>query len=165
MTVKPQHMVDYRSPWEGILGNTDSPIERLFLDAFCHLADMYGYGIGAVLGEGIICVVPQYQIGDMRVDFAITYEFHGQSIRLVIECDGHDWHDRTKAQVARDKSRDRAATVRGWRALRFSGSEIFVSPSQCAFEALDEIMRFQTDVVVKAVGGEATAKTIARPWG
>lgn len=57
----------------------------------------------------------------IRVDFAIASRENG---RVVVECDGHDYHERTKEQAARDRSRDRALTGLGWRVLRFTGREI-----------------------------------------
>jgi hypothetical protein len=52
--------------------------------------------------------------------------------RLIIECDGHDFHERTKEQAAKDRSRDRAATIAGIDVLRFTGSEIWRDPWECA---------------------------------
>jgi hypothetical protein len=54
-----------------------------------------------------------------------------QPIKLAIECDGHDFHERTKEQAARDKSRDRALMADGWLVARFAGSEIWRTPQKC----------------------------------
>lgn len=56
-----------------------------------------------------------------RPDFA----FFTKNVRLIVELDGHDFHERTKEQAARDKSRDRAFVLAGWMVLRFTGSEIY----------------------------------------
>jgi very-short-patch-repair endonuclease len=53
---------------------------------------------------------------------------------LVIECDGNDFHEKTKEQVKKDKQRDRELTNLGYKILRFSGSEIFNNPTACAEE-------------------------------
>jgi hypothetical protein len=51
---------------------------------------------------------------DYRADFLITVEDWNwergqfQLSKLVVEVDGHDFHERTKEQAQRDKSRDRA---------------------------------------------------------
>lgn len=47
---------------------------------------------------------------------------------LAVECDGHDFHAKTKEQVARDRSKDRAATLSGIEFFRFTGSEIWRDP-------------------------------------
>lgn len=65
--------------------------------------------------------------------------------RVVIECDGHDYHERTKQQAARDRSRDRAMTEVGWRVMRFTGSEIWANPFACAKQAIDLALREQVD--------------------
>lgn len=44
---------------------------------------------------------------------------------VAIECDGHDFHEKTKEQAARDKQRDRDLQSIGWAVARFTGSEIF----------------------------------------
>ena len=69
--------------------------------------------------------------GRYRLDFGITAP-NGQ--RLAVECDGHDFHERTKEQARNDKSRDRALTAEGWKVLRFTGSEIFKDARRCAGE-------------------------------
>ena len=44
---------------------------------------------------------------------------------LVLEVDGHDYHERTKEQATHDKSRDRLMTAAGYTVFRFTGSELF----------------------------------------
>lgn len=66
-----------------------------------------------------------------RVDFLLE---HGVR-KLAIECDGHDFHDRTKQQAAYDRSRDRELLRIGIPTIRFTGSEIAHSAERCADEA------------------------------
>jgi hypothetical protein len=56
-----------------------------------------------------------------------------------IECDGHDYHERTKAQAAKDRSKDRRLKFKGLDVLRFTGSEITRSPERCVDEVDDLI--------------------------
>ena len=57
------------------------------------------------------------------MDFAIFVKgIAKEEIKIVVECDGHDFHEKTKDQVARDKSRVRDLEIAGWRVLRFTGS-------------------------------------------
>jgi very-short-patch-repair endonuclease len=90
------------------------------------------------MAERGIFIAPQYQIDNYRVDFLMgaTYEPLTLSKCLVVECDGHDWHERTKEQAARDKSRDRHLSTRVGRGSRFTGSEIFRTPAVCAADAI-----------------------------
>lgn len=69
-----------------------------------------------------------------RADFTISDDEKG--LHVVVECDGHDFHERTKEQAARDKARDRAMVAEGYSVLRFTGSEIWKDPARCASEAL-----------------------------
>ncbi len=65
--------------------------------------------------------VAQYGIGPYRADFAFP------EVRLVVECDGRQWHD-----PGRDAQRDAALRRLGWEPLHFTGSEINVNPAACA---------------------------------
>jgi very-short-patch-repair endonuclease len=67
-----------------------------------------------------------------RADFLISDEESG--LRIVVECDGHDFHERTKEQASRDKKRDRDMLAAGYRVMRFTGSEIWRAPKRCADE-------------------------------
>lgn len=68
-----------------------------------------------------------------RVDFLLilgSRPVHRQC--FAIECDGHEWHEKTKQQVARDKLRDRRMILDGIVPIRFSGSEIHRAPAACS---------------------------------
>lgn len=56
---------------------------------------------------------------------------------LAIECDGHDFHEKTKEQAIRDKSRDRFLLINGIPSMRFTGSEIWNDVNKC-FRQVDE---------------------------
>jgi hypothetical protein len=82
--------------------------------------------------------------GKYRLDFTLCNE-RSQSdpmfdpaapVRICIEADGHDFHERTKEQAGRDKSRDRALAAEGWTVLRFTGSEIWKNPAGCVSEIM-----------------------------
>lgn len=60
---------------------------------------------------------------------------------IVVECDGHDYHERTKTQAQRDKSRDRTMLLHGYPVLRFTGSEIYKNPVQCCEEIAQFIIK------------------------
>lgn len=68
-------------------------------------------------------------------DIVVTYPGDNESeLKIVVECDGHDYHERTKEQAARDKARDRAMQRLGYTVIRFTGSEIWRDPVGCAKE-------------------------------
>lgn len=82
-------------------------------------------------------IFPQAWIGDYRVDFLILHDRGIDGIGgVIIECDGHEFHERTKEQAARDKARDRNIQERGYKVLRFTGSEIWRDPFACADTAM-----------------------------
>ena len=94
-----------------------------------------------------VTIMPQSQIGEYRVDFLIEYEQDiietddqgndkGVQFRssIIVECDGHDFHEKTKAQASKDKKRDRVLQSVGYRVFRFTGSDIYKDPISCAEE-------------------------------
>ena len=106
----------------------ESPIEALFLAAF----------LRHCLNDPSIRIFPQVDLGKYRVDFLVAYKLSDEFLRhVVVECDGHDYHDRTKAQAARDKKRDREISALGIPVFRFTGSELHKDPFACAEEIMD----------------------------
>ncbi len=96
-------------------------------------------------GDNPIYIVrPQAHVLDYRVDFLIHTHDRTSPIdmsrlkwcRLVVECDGHDFHERTKEQAAKDRSRDRNLTSQGYDVFRFTGSELWTDP----FERADQVL-------------------------
>jgi Protein of unknown function (DUF559) len=53
---------------------------------------------------------------------------------LIIEVDGHDFHERTKQQASKDKQPDRHMILQGFKVMRFTGSEVYNDPIRCAEE-------------------------------
>lgn len=91
-------------------------------------------------------LLQQVQIEDYRVDFLILVKLDNRGpYRIVIECDGHEFHDRTKEQAERDKSRDRELAALGCTVLRFTGREIWRDAVSCARDVARVIDRIETD--------------------
>ncbi len=90
------------------------------------------------VGEFII--VCQHKIDKYIADFVFLYIFYDslseqiEEIKVVVECDGHDFHEKTKEQAQHDKERDRRFIDLGYIVLRFTGSEIYKDPFKCASE-------------------------------
>lgn len=81
-------------------------------------------------------VKSQVQIGPYRADFVVTDELN-KGPAIVIECDGHDFHEKTKEQAQHDKKRDREMQAIGYRVYRFTGSEIWRTRGRCVLESLE----------------------------
>jgi very-short-patch-repair endonuclease len=96
----------------------------------------------------------QAQIDRYRVDFLFICHYGGHSRRLIVECDGHDFHERTKEQAARDKSRDRALVKDGATVLRYTGSELYRDPVKC-IEEIEVILSDLMDDALAAAGAIA----------
>lgn len=80
---------------------------------------------------------PQVVVGNYRVDFLFAIPMLRNRVTLLaVECDGHDFHEKTKEQAARDKARDRDLTELGIRVIRFTGSEIWRDPVRCAADVM-----------------------------
>lgn len=97
-----------------------TPIEKLMYAILTRVADEFYECYGQELELGISC---QQQIGQYRVDFLVTATFSDD--KVIIECDGHDFHEKTKEQAKHDKERDRYLTSQGYKILRYTGSEIY----------------------------------------
>lgn len=113
-----------------------SPIEAMMFEAmvawhFCTSGKLPKIHTDvASPSDGDWTITPQAQIGKYRVDFLI--EDAATGVRAVLECDGHDFHERTKEQAQKDRSRDRELQSKGYLVLRYTGSEIYRDPWKCA---------------------------------
>lgn len=116
----------------------ESPIEAVFYAWWGAL--LYTHEIS----EDYFGLVKQHDVSvggrRYRLDFAIEPNSiwkqqaadTGVSVpKIAIELDGHDFHERTKEQVAIRNERDRALQGDGWCVLHFSGSELNMDPHGC----------------------------------
>lgn len=131
-----------------MLDRTGSPIEQQFAEALqavwgerlawrperCirEIAKLMDLG---KLARDIACM-QQVKIGRYRVDFLIAGPSMADEsyVTLAIECDGHEFHEKTREQAARDRKRDRFLTMCGYFPVRFTGSEIWHDAVGCAEE-------------------------------
>lgn len=88
---------------------------------------------------GNLIVQSQAIVAGWRVDFLVfAYAWREERWRkLIVECDGHDFHERTKEQAARDRLRDREAQAQGLTVFRFTGSQIYRDAWGCVGEIID----------------------------
>jgi hypothetical protein len=117
----------------------ESEIELILLTALRmvgHMTSLKFFVGEGVVGPQSIEVIPQYQWNNYRIDFCLRA--HGHANPLFIECDGHDFHERTKEQAEHDRSKDRAIQAAGIHILRFTGREIWRDASH----VVGEIIKF-----------------------
>ncbi len=78
----------------------------------------------------------QVKLESYRIDLLLNAGYG----MVLVECDGHEFHERTKQQAAYDRERDRLFAARGLVTARFTGSEIVHYAERCCAE-LFEIAR------------------------
>ena len=122
-----------------------SPIEQIFNFAYSVLRMRATKYIDLYL-------IPQYEIKCNGKKYIADFVFDTQEVcspwldivndyKLVVECDGHDFHEKTKEQVIHDNERDYDLKSAGYDILHFSGSEIYNDPFKCAEKVLKYISK------------------------
>lgn len=87
----------------------------------------------------------QVVVGTYRADFLYSVPGpDGKPRNLVIEVDGHEYHERTKEQAARDRARDRWMTGLRYEVMRFTGSEVWANPIDCGEQVLSRLLLLHT---------------------
>ena len=120
-----------------LCASCDSIIEKDMAQALIDNADLCATGAptvmtpgGVIEGPGKLVIVSQHGLGGrFRADFALTME---GGRRVVIECDGIEWHDRTNQQFIAERQRERDILILGWPVMRFTGAELMRDPNACA---------------------------------
>lgn len=111
-------------------------------------------------GHGIF-MWPQAQIESYRADFLFvgrcgrdgSIDIGGKGrdddivIRLVVECDGHEFHDASKERAQYDRQRDRYMLTKGYRVLRFTGAELKRDAATCVQEIFHSMTVLQNERV------------------
>jgi len=147
----------------------DSPIEALMLVGMLQLVPLQEIDIAPIweveiltdnphpdvsariAKRGCMAIQMQHELLDWPADFVISCPSISPK-QVIIECDGHDFHERTKEQARRDRSRDRAAQEAGYMMLRYTGSEIYRDPLGCAKSAIKALAGFIEDDWLKDIG-------------
>jgi very-short-patch-repair endonuclease len=114
----------------------DSVIEKDMAQALIDNADLCATGAPTVLtaretieGPGKLLIASQHVLGRFRADFALMME---GGRKVIIECDGIEWHDRTNQQFISERQRERDILILGWPVMRFTGAELMRDPDACA---------------------------------
>ena len=127
--------------WLTYVDSCESPIEQMMVLPLLEASQdtkKLPYVRKVIFGSQVNISVSKQRL--YRVDFLISVELIDNSIYpFIIECDGHDFHEKTKEQAAKDKKRDRELMALGYRVIRFTGSEIYDDPFMRVQEAKEII--------------------------
>ena len=138
----------------------ESPIEHAMLDALRRIAIEWGYSPVSTWDEvkhrwgDYIVVRPQATIGKFRVDFLVEFQLDAAHLKIVVECDGHQFHERTKTQASNDRKRDRVLQKLGYEVYRFTGRDVHKNADDCARDVIEAVLSFQTKVVESTYGAD-----------
>src|SRR6185369_1071089 len=119
-----------------------SPIEVYF--ACCFVVQIEGmrstidivYSDEAAAAAQDFFIYPQKQLAQHRVDFLIGRR---DGSKIVVECDGRDFHHAQREQIERDRKRDAELTAMGYRVLRYPGTQIHKDEWYVVMDALAEL--------------------------
>lgn len=126
----------------------ESPLEAAFWmwwHVFCerHGADRW---IDLIQQQTVVAKEQNYRL-DFVVrpfdwdDFYPRLQAAGLPVpRIGVELDGHDFHERTKEQVAKRNARDRHLLSEGWLIFHYSGSEFVKDPRECVEQVVNEAL-------------------------
>jgi very-short-patch-repair endonuclease len=148
---------EYATDAIGMYGELESPIEKIFAAWWYALRDSKHQSV-----QDFIELHPQYEIQSgaktYRLDFLLTetayctqsdYRRYAESFgcpypKVAVELDGHDFHERTKEQVALRDKRDRDLQVAGYKVFHISGSALWRDPEG----VVDEVQSLCTTMIV-----------------
>lgn len=148
---------------------TQSPVERALFNALVIVGiDRFGTvalrGRGEVQliafasGERNLIIAPQWRLLDYEIDFMVIGGERALAAvdgvtkpYVAVECDGHEFHEKTKEQASADKRRDREIQKQRVPVFRFSGADIWRDVFECAIEIVSEI---ESELDRRAVVGE-----------
>jgi very-short-patch-repair endonuclease len=123
-----------QSPIEMMLHVALQVVARLNGMPFSEPIDVEVWSTGLVLS-------PQYPVGKYSADFMVSYfRYQGVSSRVIVECDGTAFHERTEQERRREKARDRFMQKEGWKVFRYTGREIMDDSYKVAAEILSHLI-------------------------
>lgn len=124
----------------GHMRNLESPLEAAFL-AWWMVVSHRREDIGIDWQQEVAANGTTY-----RLDFVIEPTKYGflegligapDCPRIAVELDGHEFHEKTKAQVTYRNRRDRELQAAGWIVLHVSGSEFNADPEKVVAEVYE----------------------------
>ena len=152
----------YEESLAKVVAGAESPIEAVFMLWW----DVYSRIIPHVREH--LELHPQFGFAPIngrnyRADFVVwprclDYMSGSPYRAVVVELDGHDFHERTKEQVAARNQRDRDLQDKNYIVRHFSGSELFRSPG----EVLNDVITVALEQVPAHMAHEKACKAKAK---
>ena len=95
------------------------------------------------IAPGVINVAPGCWVDRYQSDFLLDVKTPRSKriVRGTLECDGHNYHDRTPEQASHDRARDRQFQDQGIYVLRYTATDIAEDPKHCARDAINILLR------------------------
>ena len=125
-----------------------SPIEQIFITAFEIYCKKQQYrDIYLFPQHEVICGNKKYYIDftfladDYLTHLIFSDKLKNNNFKLAIECDGYEFHQKTKEQVQKDNEREYDLKMAGYEVLRFSGTQIYNNPLKCAEDTYNYILK------------------------
>jgi very-short-patch-repair endonuclease len=115
---------------------SESVIESMMLLGLVGIFGAYHCDVQFYIDEGV-ALRPDDQFGRVFIrqqTRVLTYR-----VDFLVTAASHDFHERTRVQAQRDRSRDRALQAHGFTVLRFTGGEIWRDAAGCAAEVFDVV--------------------------
>lgn len=120
----------------------NSPIEQIFITAF----DLYQLWNSKenifLFSQAEIITDNKRYIADFLFETDEFVNRFNTNKKIIIECDGYEFHQKTKEQVQHDNEREYDLKMAGYEVLRFSGTQIYNNPIKCAEDTYNYIMKF-----------------------
>jgi very-short-patch-repair endonuclease len=90
-------------------------------------------------GEFGLRIEPQRKIGKYRVDLYVAYTNRHGKKEVVVECHPEEPHEWSTQERRYHQARDRHLAARGYRVLRYTGTQIMESAPEIALEIISRV--------------------------
>lgn len=117
-----------------------SPIEIIFLVALLILKEKKNIAFAVEPQYEVVCNGKRYYLDFSIIHYGCLNDDLKEEFKLAIECDGYEFHQKTKEQVDYDNQREYDLKIQGFEILRFSGREIYNNPMGCAMKVINFIV-------------------------
>lgn len=141
-----EKVLTYRkSSISSFVNRCESPIEQLLAVHLIDTEELLYRELSVLNNFKSVHIIPQKEVmtkgRKYRLDFLVECIMSDKEHLIAIECDGHDFHEKTKDQAARDKARERNLMIEGYTVVRFTGSEIWRNPVKCSSEIINIVQK------------------------
>lgn len=117
-----------------------SPIEKIFITAFDYYTSYDNKKKIYLFSQQEIKIKDKTYYPDFLFEYDEYVNNYNTDSKIIIECDGYEFHQKTKEQVQRDNEREYDLKMAGYEILRFSGTQIYKNPIKCAEDTYNYII-------------------------